>query len=84
MPGRYRYLLEERAVEALFFVTEAEQDYLLSYFRLLASQPHTEGEAWCIDDAGRKNFADTCGPFTVAHWTDHAAREVRIVEFKRS
>ena len=84
MASHYRYLLEDRAVEALMFVTEAEQDFLVAYFRPLASQPHTGGDAWCIDSAGRKNFAHTSGPFTVAHWTDHAAKEVRIVEFKRS
>lgn len=83
MSGRYRYVLEERAVEALLFVNDEEQDVLVAYFRLLASQPHTEGEIWCIDEAGRKNFANTSGPFTIAHWTDHAAKEVRIAEFRR-
>lgn len=84
MSGRYRYVLEERAVEALLFVSEPEQDLLLAYFRLLASEPHSEGDIWCLDDTGRKNFANTSGPFTVSHWTDHAVKEVRIVEFRRS
>jgi hypothetical protein len=84
MPSGYHYVLEDRAVEYLLSFTEEEQDFLLAYFRLLASQPHTESSAWCIDDTVRKNFADTSGPFTVVHWVDHAAREVRIIEFKRS
>jgi hypothetical protein len=84
MPGAYRYVVEERAVQSLLFVSDEEQDFLLAYFRLLASRPHSEGAAWRFDDTGRKNFADTAGPFTVVHWTDHALREVRIVEFMRS
>jgi len=83
-PGAYRYVVEERAMEAFRFLGEEEQDFLVAYFRLLASRPHTEGAAWRLDDAGRKNFADTAGPFTVVHWTDHAGCEVRIVEFMRS
>jgi hypothetical protein len=78
MPGAYRYVVEEGAVQSLLFVSDEEQDFLL------AARPHSEGGAWRLDDAGRKNFADTTGPFTVVHWTDHAAREVRIVEFMRS
>jgi hypothetical protein len=80
----YRYVLNEQAVEALLFVDAEEQDFLVSYFRLLGSRPHQEQDYWCIDESGRKNFAATCGPFTVVHWADHAAREMRIVEFRRS
>ncbi|MEO7413425.1 MAG: hypothetical protein ABIZ81_08710 [Opitutaceae bacterium] len=80
----YRYVLEERAVDSLLFLSVEEQDYLLAYFRLLAAQPNAESEAWSLDEAGRKNFANTSGPFTVVHWADHATREVRIVEFMRS
>ena len=83
-PGAYRYVVEERAMEALLFVSDEEQDFLVAYFRLLASRPHAEGAAWCLDDTGRKNFADTTGPFTVVHWADHAVREMRMVEFMRS
>ncbi len=83
-PAGYRYVLEERTVEALFLLAEEEQDFLVAYFRLLTAQPYAEGAAWCTDDTGRKNFADTVGQFTVVHWVDHAAREVRIVEFNRS
>jgi len=84
MPAVYRYVVEERAVEALLFVSDEEQDYLLAYFRLLASRPYSDGPVWRLDETGRKNFADISGPFTVVHWTDHALREVRIVEFMRS
>ncbi len=83
-PGAYRYVVEERVMEALRFVSEEEQDFLVAYFRLLASRPHTEGAAWRLDVAGRKYFADSTGPFTVVLWADQALREVRIVEFMRS
>jgi hypothetical protein len=77
-------VVEERAMEALRFVSDEEQDFLVAYFRLLASRPHMEGAACRLDDSGRMNFADTTGPFTVVHWSDHAVREVPIVEFMRS
>ena len=70
-------------MEALRFLSEEEQDFRVAYFRLLAARPQTEGAAWRLDDTGRKNFADTAGPFTVVHWADHAVRELRIVEFRR-
>ena len=83
-PGAYRYVVEERAMEALRFVSDEEQDFLVAYFRLLASRPYSEGAAWRLDDTGRKNCADTTGPFTVVPWADHAMCEMRIVEFMRS
>lgn len=83
-PGGYRYVVEGRVMGALRSVGDEELDFLVAYFRLLAARPHSEGAAWRIDEAGRKNFADIAGPFTVVHWADHAVREVRIVEFLRS
>lgn len=71
-------------MEVFLSALPEEQDFLLPYFRWLASRPRAEGHGWSLDATGRKNFADICGPFTVAHWTDDAAREVRIVEIIRT
>ena len=52
-PSACRYVVEERAMEALLFLSDEEQDFLVAYFRLLASRPHAEGAAWRLDDMER-------------------------------
>jgi len=79
----YRYVLEEATFEAFVQLPEVEADLLCSYFRWLSSHPHDEGDGWHKDTVDRIHFASLCGPFVVVHWTDHAVKEVRIVQILR-
>jgi hypothetical protein len=38
------------------------------------------GGEWCVDATGRRHEALLFGSVTLVFWTDHAVREVRIVE----
>ena len=79
----YRYVLESSAFEFFVQLPEEEGELLCSYFRWLAAHPQSEGDGWHQDTTGRTNYASLCGPFLVVHWTDHAVREVRIVQLMR-
>ncbi len=63
------------------FNTAAKRDRqaLLLFFEKLARQPSLETEWTMIDRAGRTNFQIAVGRYLVTFWSDHAAREVRIV-----
>ena len=80
----YRFVLEESAFEAFVHHADEEADLALSFFRWLAANPHSTGGAFHNDATGRPNYASLCGPFLIVHWTDHAAKEVRIVQLLRS
>jgi hypothetical protein len=79
----YVYVAEELAVDFLVSLANEEQDLLRSYFRWLATRPHIAGTLEHRDGAGRAVQAHLCGPFLIATWSDHAVREVRIVEVFR-
>ena len=81
--ANYRYVLESFAFEFFVQLPDEEGELLCSYFRWLAAHPETEGEGWHQDTTGRMNYANFCGPLLVVHWTDHAAKEVRIVQLIR-
>jgi hypothetical protein len=75
----YRYVLEEKAFEAFILLPDDDADLVRSFFRWLASHPHDTGRGFHADATGRPNYASLCGPILIVHWTDHGAREVRVV-----
>ena len=79
-PLAYRFVLEEAAFEAFVQLADEEWELAHSYFRWLAAHPHTTGQGAHDDASGRTNYASLCGPFLIVHWSDHAGREVRIVQ----
>jgi hypothetical protein len=79
----YRYVLESSAFEFFVQLPEEEAELLCAYFRWLSAHPESEGDGWHQDTTGRTNYASLCGPLLVVHWTDHAVREVRIVQLIR-
>lgn len=60
-----------------------ERKALLDFFDRLARLPATKSEWTLPDEAGRTNYQTAVGRILVTYWTDHAAREVRIVRLDR-
>lgn len=81
MSAGYRFVLEERAFETFIKLNDDDRALAHSYFRWLTKHPHAVGAGSVTDTAGRINYGSLCGPFFIVHWTDHAAREIRIVQF---
>ena len=75
----YRFVREEAAFEVFVQMPDVEAELAHSYFRWLAANPNSTGQGFHTDATGRPNYASFCGPFLIVHWTDHAVREVRIV-----
>ena len=57
-----------------------ERKALLDFFDRLAATPFMESD-WTIDDStARTHYRLAVGHYLVTYWSDHAAREVRIVK----
>jgi hypothetical protein len=82
--SRYRFVLEQRAFEQFVGLRDSEGDLLASFFVWLADRPFDTSDYQVTDDDGRINCGHLCGPFVIVAWTDHAVREVRIVQIIRN
>ena len=76
----YRYILDETVVEAMASRSEDEQRAWLQVFRHLAANPFLRGELQTRDSVGRVVESIVIGDFVVSVVSDHAVKEVRIVE----
>lgn len=79
----YRFVLEEAAFESFAGLSAEDQELAQSFFRWLARNPALPGQDSYKDATGRVNQVSLCGPFLIAHWTDDAAAEVRIVQLRQ-
>ena len=80
MSSSYAYVLEAGAARFLVAVELSETRFLMGCFEWLARHPQEAGVVSHRDQAGRTVQAHLMGRYTIAAWTDHGAREVRIVE----
>jgi hypothetical protein len=76
----YRYVIERRVAEYVVVLPRARARQLMAFFEYLARNPALTGGEWAMDANGRRNEALLFGSVTLVYWTDHAVREVRIVD----
>ena len=79
----YAYSLHEWAVLALVGFDNSERRELLDVCEALTRSPNQCGAEQVIDEAGRTNEVIYTAHFRVTYWTDHAAKEVRIMDVRR-
>ena len=77
--SRYRFVLEQNAFEQFANLRESDGDLLAAFFVWLAGRPFDTSDYKVTDGDGRLHCGHLCGPYVVA-WTDHASKEVRIVQ----
>jgi hypothetical protein len=62
---------------------ESERRELLGACEALAQKPNEHGAEKVIDEVGRTNEVIYTAHFRVTYWTDHAVKEVRILDVRR-
>jgi hypothetical protein len=80
---RYAYSLRERAALAILAADEDERRELLDVCEALAHNPARPGTEQVIAEGGRSNEVLYTAHFRVVYWTDHAVKEVRIMDVRR-
>ena len=76
----YHYVIERSVAEYVVALPRARARQLMAFFEYLARNPMLVGGEWRVDADGRRHEALLFGLVTLVFWTDHAVREVRIVE----
>ena len=80
----YDYSLDREAVVELLKCLPRERRLLVDAFATLARHPTTRGDYSFVSADGRENQVVDLGAFVVTYWTDHAARNVRILVLERA
>jgi hypothetical protein len=83
MIPRYAYSLHERAALGILGADEAGRRELLDVCEALARSPGRPGTEQVIDESGRINQVTYTARFRIVYWTDHAVKEVRIMDVRR-
>lgn len=82
-PSGYRFLLAAEAFRFLLTLRAAERQMLDDVFETLARQPFLTGDYQEYDGDGRPMEVLLKGRFLLTFWSDHAAKEVRVVRVER-
>jgi hypothetical protein len=80
MASGYSYVLSEPVSEFAFRLSASEQKRLTLACRLLASSPDQVGLYPTRDETNRVLQNILIDNWAITFWTDHAVKEVRIVE----
>jgi hypothetical protein len=79
----YALVLSEGAAMALVGAPRSEQRRLSAQFERLKATPFRTGDLQELDAQGRANQIIVAGDWLITFWTDHAAREIRVVRLER-
>jgi hypothetical protein len=82
MSEPYRVFVRKEAFNFLATRRLPERERALRFLDLLANAPHRRGDYSEKDDAGRPLEVVVEGRLAIVFWSDHAAKEVKIVEIR--
>ena len=78
----YSVYVEARVAESLPRIKSTERERLLRFLHKLRVNPFLEGDYTEHDDIGRLLQVFVIGRHAVVFWTDHAVKEVKILDLK--
>jgi hypothetical protein len=79
----YEVILHERAWAALNAAKAAEKNRLLALLDEMRAAPFRSGDLQQIDETGRVYEVVLSGDWLVSFWSDHAVREIRVVNLQK-
>lgn len=81
-PASYECVFAAEVLASFLQMPPRRQRQIARLALQLARHPHNRGDYSTRDDQGRAVEHLLLGDFVFSYWTDHAAREVRIVEIE--
>lgn len=79
----YALVLDEVAVKAIVMAARAEQRRLATILDQVKTAPFRAGDYQQRDKTGRMNEVVLFDDWLVTFWSDHAVREIRIVNLEQ-
>jgi len=78
----YSVYVASSVAEFLLGLKSKERNQLLRFFEKLRSDPFLEGDYVEHDDVGRQIQVLLVGRLAICFWSDHAVKEVKILDVK--
>lgn len=76
----YKVFIEEKAVDVVAATRGQQRKGLKEFIRSLGYNPFTEDDFPEIDNTGREVYTKLVGAYAVTYWSDHAVKEVKVLE----
>ena len=78
----YSVYVQSSVAESLMSLKAKDRDSLLRFIRRLQTNPFSEGDYVERDEIGRLLQVCVIGRHAIIFWTDHAVKEVKIIDLK--
>lgn len=80
----YGIFLRMEAVDSFKAVRGLQRQQISLFIDSLADEPNRPGDFSERDDSGRQIEIKVLGQFAITYWTDHAVREVKILDIRKA
>ena len=80
----YKVFVRMEAAEVMRSIHGAQRRLITSFVDELASRPNQEGDYQEKDQEDRMIEIKVIGKFAITYWTDHAVKEIKVVDFRRA
>jgi len=78
----YSLFLRAEAIEALKTTRGQQRRQISTFIDLLGTNPNMIGDYPEMDDNGRRLEIKVIGRFAITFWTDHAAKEIKVLDIR--
>jgi hypothetical protein len=82
--GTYGIFLRIEAVDSFKAVRGIQRQQISLFIDSLANDPNRSGDFAERDDSGRQIEIKVLGEFAITYWTDHAVREVKVLDIRKA
>ena len=82
--SHYQLFLRVEAIEGLKATKGLQKRQISTFIDRLASNPNATGDYAETDDTGRIIEIKVVCQFAITFWTDHAAKEIKIIDIRRA
>jgi mRNA-degrading endonuclease RelE of RelBE toxin-antitoxin system len=78
----YRVFLAKEVVAQLRVCKRTQQQQITRFFEEIADNPCRTGDFLEQDEVGRDIQVTVIGRFAIYYWSDHAVKEVKVIDMK--
>jgi mRNA-degrading endonuclease RelE of RelBE toxin-antitoxin system len=78
----YEIFLRSEAIDSLRGIRAAPRKLVSKFIDSLALDPFSEGDYSVRDASGRDIHFKVVGEYAVTFWTDHPAKEIKIIDIR--
>lgn len=80
----YEIFLRSEAIHALRMIRGTSRRQVSAFIDSLTTNPLLEGDYQVRDSSDREIQIKIIGPYAITFWSDHPAREIKIIDIRKA